>query len=124
MRGYEEITEAFRQHTSKDDMDKVKGTLERQMYSLCKEIEMSDFITYVQQMIPQHEDCCNIEQYPDDFSKLMHLMDLVMHKPVYHSAFKKYCENKPALHKYIREDVSCADEMMGYVSIFVITFIV
>ena len=98
--------------------------IEKGMYCLCKEDEMSYFMTYVNQTIPQHEDCSNIEQYPDDFSKLMHLVDLVLHIPMYYSAFKRYCNDRPALHKYIGEDVSFTDEMIGYVRIFVITFIV
>ena len=102
---------------------KCQKTIRRQMYSICKEKEMSDFIPCVQLMIPEHN-YCNIQQYPDDFSKLMLLMDLVLCSPKHYSAFKTYCANKPALQKYITEDVFFTDEMIGYVSIFVITFIV
>ena len=114
----------IRQYPSLQDVQpklewlKRKKNLEKKFFALCEDREMSAFLTYVKNEIPQHEDCSHIDQHPDDFHKLVHLMNLVLKIPKYYSAFKTYCESKPELHKYITEDVSFTNEMIGYVSTF------
>ena len=111
-----------RQHPCLDDVLpklkwlKYKKNLEKNLYSLCKEEEMSGFSDYVHETTPQVEPYPKTEQYPDNFSKLMYLMDLVLCLPTYFSIFKTYCADKPKLQKYITEDLSLTNEMLGYVS--------
>ena len=91
-------------------------TFEKELFALCKEDDMAGFPKYISETIPQDENCSNMQKYPDDFAKNMHLMDLVLHKPIFYSAFKTYCKNRPTLQPYISEDISITDEMIGYVS--------
>ena len=102
---------------------KCKKNLERKLYALCNEKEMLNFPQHIRDTIPANENCSNMEQYPDNFSKLMHLMILSLQMPLYYNAFKTYCISKPALRKYITEDAYFTDEMIGYVcSITIIQF--
>ena len=110
----------FEDVTSKLEWLKCKKNLETKMYALCKEDEMLGFPQYICDTIPPTENCSHTEQYPENFSKLMHLMDLSLQISLYYNAFKSYCEGRPALKKYITEDVSFTNEMMGYVSICII----
>ena len=96
---------------------KYKKNLGKNLYSLCKEEEMSGFSDYVHETTPQVEPYPKTELYPDNLSKLMYLMDLVLHLPTYFNAFKTYCKDKPELHKYIEDDLSLTDDIVGYVSI-------
>ena len=85
---------------------------------------MLGFPQHICDAIPQNKNCSHTEQYPDNFSKLMHLMNLSLQMPLYYNAFKSYCEGRPALRKYITQDVSFTNEMMAYVSVFIINLFV
>ena len=89
---------------------KCKNKLQRNMYDLCKEEDMSDFPTDADEKIP-----VPLKHYPDNFSKLMPLMDYVLQNPMYYPVFQKYCEQKPALRKYITQDMTLTNEIIGYV---------
>ena len=96
---------------------KCKKNIQQNLYFICKEEEMSGFCEYVHETTPQVEPYPKTELYPDNFSKLMHLMDLVLDFPQYFNVFKAYCKDKPKLHKYIADDLSLTDDTVGYVSI-------
>ena len=106
-----------KQHPSLHDVQinlkwlKVNKMLLRKLYDLCNEKEMSGFLTYSCEEIP-----VPLEQYPDTFSKLMHLTGLCLNNSAYYTTFKSYCEGRPALKKYVIEDISPTSEMIGYVS--------
>ena len=101
---------------------KWQKNLKRKLYDLCKEDNMSDFPKHISDTIPQDQNCSNTENCPDDFTKIMHLMDLVLQKHIFYHAFKSYCKKKPALQAYIPEDISISDDMFGYVSMFYVCF--
>ena len=101
---------------------KCQKNLKRKLYDLCKEDHMSDFPQHISDTIPEDQNCSNIEKCPDNFTKIMHLMDLVLQKPIFYKAFISYCKKKPALQAYIPEHIAISDDMIGYVSMFYTSF--
>ena len=95
---------------------KTKTNLKREALFLFEEDEMNRFPEYLSTELS--EDFSQLAQYPDIKSKLLHLMDLVLHNPKYYQKLRTFCETRPALRKYVLDDVQVMDEEMIYVSIF------
>ena len=96
---------------------KYQKKLEKEMYSICNEEEMSGFPKYVHKNVDPDEHHSKVDLCPDTSTKLMYLMKLVLQIPKYYTAFDKFCKNRQALQKYITDGIPLTDEMIGYVSI-------
>ena len=99
---------------------KYKSNLEKNMYILCNEEEMSDFPRHVHEKVEADEHFSKVDSCPDRFTKVMYLMKLVLKIPKYYTAFENFCKGRQALQKYITDGIPLTDEMIGYVSIFLL----